>query len=360
MRVLGAVGILTLLIVCANVANLMLARSVARQREMAVRRALGAPHARIMRLLFSEGLALSLTAAAAAWLFAQWATRAIVKLIPPLASGARIEPDLAPDSAVALYALALAALSALAFTAAPAIRAWRQEVLPWLKAGEHGVVAGRSALANLLAGAQLALCVVLLTGAGLASRSLYLIGTADLHFKKDHLLLLNINTSGAAQARAAEYRAAGAAAAQGGGSARRDRGIVCERRAASEFRWMGRDRTSAGLRANRQRGWHGCGAAVSRNTRGLSRSRPRHFRGGRDCGKKDSVDRSPSGGDALAGGIAARTHRHGVRRAGGSDRRDGGRRDGDDAGRESELCVPAGTERRQSGRARLVCALRRR
>jgi predicted permease len=199
MRVLSAVGILTLLIVCANVANLMLARSVARQREMAVRRALGAPHARILRLLFAEGLALSLAAAAAAWVFARWATSAIVKLIPPLSSGARIEPDLAPDSAVAIYALALAALSALAFTAAPAIRAWRQEVLPWLKAGEHGVVAGRSPLANLLAGAQLALCVVLLTGAGLASRSLYLIGTTDLHFKKDHLLLVNVNTSGAAQ-----------------------------------------------------------------------------------------------------------------------------------------------------------------
>jgi predicted permease len=200
MRVLGAVGVLTLLIVCANVANLILARSVARQREMAVRRALGAPHARIMRLLFAEGLALSLVAAVAAWLFARWATSAIVKLIPPLASGAHVEPDLTPDTTVALYALALAALSALAFTTAPAIRAWRLEVLPWLKAGEHGVVAGRSPLANALAAAQLALCVVLLTGAGLASRSLYLIGTADLHFKKDHLLLLNINTSGAAQA----------------------------------------------------------------------------------------------------------------------------------------------------------------
>ena len=72
-------------------------------------------------------------------------------------------------------------------------------MLPWLKAGEHGVAAGRARLANLLAGAQLALCVVLLTSAGLASRSLYLIGTADLHFAKDHLLLLNVNTSGAAQ-----------------------------------------------------------------------------------------------------------------------------------------------------------------
>lgn len=192
MRGLSAVGILTLLIVCANVANLMLARSVARQREMAVRRALGAPDARILQLLFSEGLVLALAAAGAALLFARWATIAIVKLIPP------VEPDLTPDFTVAMYALVLAILSALAFTAAPAIRAWRQQLLPWLKAGEHSVVAGRSMLANLLAGAQLALCVVLLTGAGLASRSLYLIGAADLHFRKDHLLLVNVNTAGAA------------------------------------------------------------------------------------------------------------------------------------------------------------------
>ncbi len=196
---LSGVGILTLLIVCANVANLMLARSVARQREMALRRALGASHGRILRLLFFEGLTLSIVAAAAAWVFAWWAARAIVKLVPPLASGVRIEPDFTPDSAVALYAIALAALSALAFTAAPAIRAWRQQLLPWLKAGEHSVAHGRSALANLLAGAQLALCVVLLTSAGLASRSLYLLGTADLHFDKNHLLLMHVSTSGAAQ-----------------------------------------------------------------------------------------------------------------------------------------------------------------
>ncbi len=198
MRGLEAIGILTLLIVCANVANLMLARAVARQREIAVRRALGASRACIMRLLLSEGLALSLVAATAAWIFARWATGAVVKLTPPLSSGAHIEPNLTPDAAVAAYAVALAALSALAFTAAPAIRAWRQDVLPWLKAGEQGSAPGRAALANLLAGAQVALCIVLLTAAGLAMRSLYLIGASDLHFSKDHLLLVNIDTAGAA------------------------------------------------------------------------------------------------------------------------------------------------------------------
>lgn len=195
-RIISVVGLLTLLIVCANVANLMLARSVARQREMAVRRSLGASHLRILRLLMSEGLVLTLAASAAALLFASWVSRAIVKWIPPLASGARIEPDLTPDTQVAFYALALAVLSALAFTVAPAMRAWRQELLPWLRSGENSVVAGRSTLASFLVVAQLALCVLLLTGAGLASRSLYLISQLDLHFAKDHLLLVDIDTSG--------------------------------------------------------------------------------------------------------------------------------------------------------------------
>ncbi len=195
--IITAVGLLTLLIVCANVANLILARSVARQREMAVRRSLGASHLRILRLLMSEGLVLALAASAAALLFASWATRAIVKLIPPLASGARIEPDLTPDTRVALYALGLAVFSALVFTIAPAVRACRQELLPWLRSGENSVAPGRSALSRFLAVAQLALCVLLLTGAGLASRSLYLISQRDLHFDKDHLLLVAINTAGA-------------------------------------------------------------------------------------------------------------------------------------------------------------------
>jgi predicted permease len=199
-RIITAVGLLTLLIVCANVANLMLARSVARQREMAVRRSLGASHLRILRLLISEGLVLALAASAAALLFASWATRALVKLIPPLASGARIEPDLTPDTQVAFYALTLAILSALAFTIAPAVRAWRQELLPWLRSGENSIAPGRSTLSRFLVVAQLALCVLLLTGAGLASRSVYLIGQQDLHFAKDHLLLAGIDTAGASSA----------------------------------------------------------------------------------------------------------------------------------------------------------------
>ncbi len=197
MAILTGVALLTLLVVCANVANLMLGRSAARQRELAVRQSLGASRRRILSLLLSEGLVLSATAAAAAWGFAWWVARAIPALIPPLESGARIEPNLAPDWRVAVYALTLAIFGALAFTLAPSLRAWRQDLLPFLKAGEHGVIQGRSGMANLLVVIQLAFCVLLLVGAGLASRSVFLINAADLGFPKDHRLILRLNTLGA-------------------------------------------------------------------------------------------------------------------------------------------------------------------
>ncbi len=196
LAIVMGVTLLTLAIVCANVANLMLARAIARQREIAVRLAMGASRARLLRMLFAEGLVLSLTAAAVAWLFASWATRALVTLLPPLESGAQFDVDLTPDWRVAVYALALALAGTLAFTIAPVLRAWRQELLPSLRAGEHGVIGGRSLLASTFMVAQLALCVILLIGGGLARRSLSLIDTADLGFRRDHLLLAGVNAAG--------------------------------------------------------------------------------------------------------------------------------------------------------------------
>ena len=194
MRLLTAVALLTLLVVCANVANLMLGRSAARERELAVRQSLGASRGRILSLLLGEGLALSVTAAAAAWMFAWWVAQAIPSLIPPLESGARIEPDLAPDWRVGVYAFGLAVFGALIFTLAPSVRSWRQELLPFLKAGEHGVVQGRSRMANVLVVVQLAFCVLLLGGAGLATRSAQTIHSADLGFPKERRLILRLNT----------------------------------------------------------------------------------------------------------------------------------------------------------------------
>ncbi len=197
MTIVTVVAIVTLLIVCANVANLMLARAVVRQREMAVRQSIGASRFRVVRMLLAEGLVLSSTASLAAWIFAWWATRIIGKSIPPNSRGVRIQVDFTPDWKVAGYAMALAVLSALAFTLAPTARAWKQELLPWLKAGERSVAQGRSKLANILVITQLALCVVLLTSAGLAYRSVSTAVNLDLRFAKDHLLLASVDTQGA-------------------------------------------------------------------------------------------------------------------------------------------------------------------
>jgi len=182
MAILMAVALLTLLVVCANVANLLLARSVSRQREIALRLSLGAPRMRILRTLLAEGLVLSLAATVAAMLLAMWATRAVVALIG-------FDVDLTPDWRVGAYALLLAVVCTVVFSIAPAWRAWRQDLLPSLKQGEHGIASGRSKTASVLMVAQLALCVVLLTSGGLAWRSLSLIDAADLGFSRDHLLL---------------------------------------------------------------------------------------------------------------------------------------------------------------------------
>ena len=144
LAIFSVITLLTVLIVCANVANLMLARAVARQRELALRQSLGASRARIVRMLLVEGVLVS----SIAWLIACAAAIAVSKmlarLLPPDPSGTTINADFTPDWKVAAYAMTLALLGTVAFTLAPAIRAWQQEVLPWLKAGEHGVVQGRS------------------------------------------------------------------------------------------------------------------------------------------------------------------------------------------------------------------------
>lgn len=176
----------------------MLARAAARQREMALRQSLGASRSRVLRLLLAEGLVLSLAAWAAACLFAFVAARAIPEMIPPNTQGITVRPDFTPDWRVIGYASLLAAMGTLAFTAAPAIRSWKQQLLPWLRAGEQSMAQGRSRLATFLAITQLAMSTLLLTSAGVAHRSLSVFGDLDLHFEKSHLLLVTVNTAGSA------------------------------------------------------------------------------------------------------------------------------------------------------------------
>ena len=186
---------LTLLIVCANVANLMLARAVVRQREMAVRQSFGASRVRVVRLVLAEGIAISTGAWVVACLFAWGIGKVVAALLPP-ANGVPMALDFTPDWKVIGYAMVLAAAGTIAFTIGPAVRTWRQDLLPFLKAGEQGVVQGRSRLASGLVILQLAFAVLLLASAGLAYRSLSLVNSLDLGFNPTGILLVTVNSEG--------------------------------------------------------------------------------------------------------------------------------------------------------------------
>ena len=204
LAVFSIITALTLVIVCANVANLMLARAVVRAREMAVRQSFGASHARIARIFVAEGLAIGAAAWAAAALFAFWTTRAIPQLMKPFdGDGSRIAFDFTPDWQVLGYAMLLALAGTAFVSAAPAVRACRHDLQPLLKAGEQGVVEGRSPVSNGLVVVQLAFSVLLLTTAGLAYRSLSMLTSTELGFDREKLLLVTINTKAAARTPAA-------------------------------------------------------------------------------------------------------------------------------------------------------------
>jgi predicted permease len=183
------VTLITLVVVSANVANLMLGRAVVQQRDTAVRQSLGASRMRIVRMLLAEGAAIAVVSWAAASLFGFWTSRLIFQFIEPRPG---LTAQIQPDWTLAAYAMALAGLSTLAFTLAPALRTWRQPVLPLLRSGEQGVARGRSRLSNALVVLQLAFSVLLITSAGLAYRSISLLDSGEVGFEADRLLLVTV------------------------------------------------------------------------------------------------------------------------------------------------------------------------
>jgi predicted permease len=196
LAVLSVVTFITLLIVSANVANLMLGRGLTRQHENAIRQSLGASRLRIVRIMLAEGFTISLTAWAAACVFAYWMSKAIVGLFPDSSPGSRpndLQIDLSLDWQVLSYAAILAVMSAVMFTIAPAVRAWRLDLVSDLKAAGHGLAQRRSRLSSLLVVVQLAFSVVLLTACGLAYRSMSLLNAADPGFTRNNVLLLGVN-----------------------------------------------------------------------------------------------------------------------------------------------------------------------
>jgi predicted permease len=194
LAVFSVVTLLTLIVVCANVANLLLGRTVERQRDTAVRHSLGASRARIVRMLLAEGATLAIVAWLAAYVIAWWTSRALLRVVEPvpgLLAGAR------PDWTLAAYGMTLAVLATLAFSLAPALRSWRVPVLPLLKAGEQSIARGRSRLATALVVVQFAFSVLLITSAGLAYRSVTTLSSGDLGFNPENLLLVTVRLGGA-------------------------------------------------------------------------------------------------------------------------------------------------------------------
>ena len=178
---LGTTG-LVLLIACANLANLMLARATAREREIAVRLAIGASRGRIVRQLMSESLLLAVAGAVCGALLAGWMSGFLVSFLDTASDAVFV--DLRPDPRVFGFAAVLALLTCVLFGLAPAIRATRAEPAASMRSGTRSVTDGRErfGLRRALVVVQVALSLVLLVGALLFVRTLTNLQKADLGF----------------------------------------------------------------------------------------------------------------------------------------------------------------------------------
>jgi putative ABC transport system permease protein len=186
---LGAVACV-LLIACANVANIILGRNAARQREIAVRVAIGASRGRLVRQLLTENLVLAIAGGAAGLALGLSGVQAISALRPPQM---RQLADLRIDADVFLFALAASILTGLAFGLLPAIAATRGRTAEALKQGARTAGSARSLGRRVLTVAEIALALVLLSGAGLLLRSYERLLSADMGFNPAGLLSLEID-----------------------------------------------------------------------------------------------------------------------------------------------------------------------
>ena len=184
-----------LLLACANLANLLLARATAREREFALRLAIGAGRARIVRQLLFESLLLSAAGAAVGLALAFLADRVLLHIYLPADEAAEFVASPIPDGRVLAFVVGAMLLTSLVFGLLPAVRGSRTEITLSLKDRSSALSAGGISLRRMLVSIQVALSLLLLVGAGLFVRTLRNLESLGTGFPTDHLLTFTIDPS---------------------------------------------------------------------------------------------------------------------------------------------------------------------
>jgi len=192
--VLMAITGVVLLIACANLANLLLARATNRQKEIAVRLAVGASRGRIVSQLLIESLCLSALGGLTGLALAFWADKALMAVYLPVDSGG-LKISSAPDLRILAFTLAVTIVTGLVFGLVPALKATKPDIGKTLKDQAGAVVGGHSGLRKTLVVAQVALSLLLLIGAGLFLRSLENLSSLGPGFPAERLVGFNIDPS---------------------------------------------------------------------------------------------------------------------------------------------------------------------
>ena len=198
LKILMAMVGFVLLIACANVANLLLARGAARQREFALRIAIGAGRARLIRQLLTEGLLIAVTGAAAGLLLAQWTDALLLRMVSGASSGPpSIHLDLQPDARVLGFTLGVALLTTIFFALIPSLYSTRLDLTPVLKSTPTGTSSESShrrvPAGRMLVVTQVVVSVILLVSAALFVRSLSKLGKVNLGYNREDLLIFRVD-----------------------------------------------------------------------------------------------------------------------------------------------------------------------
>ena len=191
MVLLGAVAFV-LLIACANVASLLLARFTRRQREIAIRTAIGAGRGRVIRQLLAESVVLSLAGGIGGLALAHWGAQAVVAAVP---GGLPRMESIRVDGWVLAFTPGVSVITGILFGLAPALHVSVADLHDTLKEGSRGSVAGHARLRSMLVVCEVAAALVLLAGAGLMLRTMWSLGGVNPGFDSGHLLTFSVGVS---------------------------------------------------------------------------------------------------------------------------------------------------------------------